>query len=117
MILAFDVMHKDKKSGILAYAAVIATYGFANGFNAFSGLFNPESLYNYIIAPGFLGKIMVNFVGYLLPLILIAMPRKQTDKRPGVVAKWFFYIFYPLHLTLLVLYEQFIYFPSLNLPR
>jgi hypothetical protein len=117
MILAFDVMHNNKKNGILAYIGVIGTFGFANGLNAFSGLFNPESLYNYLIAPGYFQKIMVNFVGYLLPLILIAMPRKQNEKRPGVVAKWFFYIFYPLHLTLLVLYEQFIYFPSFSFPK
>jgi hypothetical protein len=118
MIIAFDIMHGNKKHGVLAYVSVIMTFGFVNVLSVFSSLFNPEEIFVNVASPVFIPHLMVNCVGYLIPIILIAMPRKQNEKRPGKFVKWFFYIFYPLHLALLVLYSQlFIMSSAVGMPE
>jgi hypothetical protein len=102
IILVMDVLHHNKKYGVPAYLAVVLTYAYENVFKSLANDFNIGKLHNYIMSPVFLPNMLVNFVGYCLPIILIAMPRKANEKRPGKFAKWFFYVFYPLHLLILL---------------
>jgi hypothetical protein len=104
VIIAFDIMHHNKKYGILAYTAVIFTFAHKTITGRFSSNFNPDNLAASIYTFDFVARFCVDFLGYFLPLIFILL-MKPSEKRPGKFSKWFFYIFYPLHLLLLALYK------------
>jgi hypothetical protein len=104
VIIAFDIMHHNKKYGVLAYTAVIFTFAHKSVMSRFSSNFDPYALSANIFTFDFIARFCVYFLGYFVPLIFILL-MKPSEKRPGKLTKWFFYIFYPLHLLLLALYK------------
>jgi hypothetical protein len=100
VIIAFDIMHHNKKFGIWAYTAVIFTFAYRSILSRLSSSFNFEMLTQNIMTFDFFAHFCVEFLGYFIPLFMIVF-MKKSEKKPGKFSKWFFYIFYPLHLIIL----------------
>ncbi|MDR0992934.1 MAG: conjugal transfer protein TraX [Ruminococcus sp.] len=100
VIIAFDIMHHNKKYGLWAYAAVIFTTGYRMVLSHFSTSYTLEILTQNVLTFDFFARFCVEFLGYFIPLLMI-VNIKESEKRPNKFNKWFFYIFYPLHLAIL----------------
>jgi hypothetical protein len=111
VIITFDIMHNNKKYGVLAYLAVIFAFSHKAITGRLSSNYNLEAFSSNIFKFQFVAELFVNLIGYLIPLIFI-LSMKPSKKRPGKFAKWFFYIFYPLHLALLALYKYSLLFAA-----
>jgi hypothetical protein len=82
MIISFDIMRKNKYFSINIFVFSVFLYY----------LLKIKSL-NY--------QSIFLSVGSLIPLVLVNLPIKTAEKRPSATEKYFFYVFYPLHLLIL----------------
>jgi hypothetical protein len=100
VIIAFDIMHHNKKFGIWAYTAVIFTTAYRTFLNNLSSSYNLETLLKNVMTFQFFAQFCIELLGYFIPLLMIVF-MKKSEKKPGKFSKWFFYFFYPLHLAIL----------------
>ena len=113
MILICDVARDSRSGTILGMGAVIVTSIYARLSNAFpsdAGPFDYIALFNS--NPRMLNYLILLLCQFL-PLIFIALHRSwykgaMGEKRPSFFAKWGFYIFYPAHITVLLLIRIFV---------
>jgi hypothetical protein len=102
IILVFDLCRGNRGRTILGFGAVCMVYVYKNVMNivgdgpnalvAMAGAWQTPLYAHYFIVQ----------LCQLIPLALIAAHRIWTpgviEKRPGFLAKWGFYIFYPAHI-------------------
>jgi hypothetical protein len=100
VIIAFDIMHHNKQYGLWAYTAVIFTTGYRMILSRLSSNYTLETLTQNVMTFDFFSRFCVEFLGYFIPILMLCH-MKKSDKRPGKFSKWFFYVFYPLHLLIL----------------
>jgi hypothetical protein len=108
MIIAMDIMHSNKKLGVLAFIGMI----FAKSYESFTYIFSSVGTFAHLkhIFPStsaLLYYFLLDNFAYLLPLCLLALPQKSNQPRPTKTEKWFFYIFYPAHLFILGYFARF----------
>ena len=111
MILICDVAKGSRRGTMLGMGAVVMVsvyvkvsdwvMGGSMFFQSIAVIFNPSSWMLFYL---------IILLCQLLPLILIArhrvwFPALAPEKRPGSLAKWGFYIFYPAHITVLLLFR------------
>ena len=103
LILLFYSFSEDRRAMSISYALVILTYSFSMSDRLFRYL--PEIREQDLIT--FLPYLLV-ISSMLLPLLVIrnASGQKGHISFPG--GKWFFYIFYPLHIVFLICLRAFL---------
>jgi hypothetical protein len=105
LILIFDFFRNDKKKMIMAYFVVITGYAYMNLPTSITA---PESLTVFVTSiKTYYQYILVLIVGYCLPPLFLMrynepyIPPEKRKKR-GFLKRYFFYIFYPLHICVLM---------------
>ncbi|GHU67765.1 hypothetical protein AGMMS49983_19430 [Clostridia bacterium] len=107
IILVFDLCRGSRGRSVLGFGAVCMVYVYMNvtdivgdGPNALASM--AGAWHTPVYAHYFIVQLC-----QLIPLALIALHRVWTpgtiEKKPGFLAKWGFYIFYPAHITVLLL--------------
>jgi len=113
MILVCDVARDSRRGTILGMGAVMLTYVYISVSRIFSSSAGPfEYIAQFGTSP-LLPNHLVVMLCYFLPLLFIASHTSwyrgaTLEKRPSFIAKWGFYIFYPAHLTVLLLIKLFL---------
>jgi len=113
IILVCDVARESRKGTIVGMAAVILVYSYVRFGNIFPSGAGPfEHIAQMSANPG-ISTYLFLLLCQFLPLLFIALHRRWyegalTEKRPSFLAKWGFYIFYPAHITVLLLMKLFI---------
>jgi len=113
MILVCDVARDSRRGTILAMGAVMLAYVYFNISRTFTSSAGPFEYIDRIGANPILPNYLVVTLCQLLPLLFIAFHTSwykgaRAEKRPAFLAKWGFYIFYPAHLTVLLLIKLFL---------
>ena len=110
MILVCHLAGESRKRTIFGLGAVIMVQFYTNTSAFFSDGVSP---FNYgpmlFQNPNLIGYIFI-LLCQLLPLIFISrhivwFRGAKAEKKPHFLAKWGFYIFYPAHITLLLLFR------------
>ena len=114
LILICDIARGNRRGTILGMGAAMMIYVYmrtssffpesSDLFSSLSNMFHVQWMYISLLV----------LLCQLLPLILIARHRvwvigDNAEPRPGFFAKWGIYIFYPAHLTLLLLLQHSMY--------
>jgi hypothetical protein len=105
IILVFDLC-RSRGLAILGFGAVCMVYVYKNVMNIVGD--GPDALSAMFSAwqtPVYAHYFIVQLC-QLIPLALIAAhsiwTQSTPEKKPGFLAKWGFYIFYPAHITILL---------------
>ncbi|MCL1896307.1 MAG: conjugal transfer protein TraX [Clostridiales bacterium] len=112
MILICDIAQRSRHGTVFGMGAAMMVYIFLRITHNFP---NDAGPFEYIIMFSENSRLLHMVIVLLcqaLPLILIFMhnawdKERAPEKRPGPVAKWGFYIFYPAHITVLLLIRLF----------
>ncbi|MDR0875326.1 MAG: conjugal transfer protein TraX [Clostridiales Family XIII bacterium] len=106
IILVFDLCRGDRGRTILGFGAVCMVYVYKNVMTIVGD--GPDALTAMFSAwqtPLYAHYFIVQLC-QLIPLTLIAAHRlwqpDANEERPGFIAKWGFYIFYPAHIIILL---------------
>ena len=110
LILVCDITRSGRRGTILGMGAVIMTFAYVRLSGLFGSDMSPLDYIPYIAgntrAPG----ILIVLLCQLLPLIFIASHKRWSpdpaEPKPGLWAKWGFYIFYPAHISVLLIIKQ-----------
>ncbi|MCL2493130.1 MAG: conjugal transfer protein TraX [Clostridiales bacterium] len=108
VILICDIARGSRRGTVLGMGAAMMVFVYANISSVFPDSAGPFGyLAGFSQNPRILAYLIV-LLCQLLPLILIArhrvwFPGLAAEPRPGALAKWGFYIFYPAHITALLL--------------
>ena len=107
MILICDIARDSRRGTVLGIGAVMMTYVYVRVSGVFGSDLGPFEYFPTIGAnPQIQGYLLIQLC-QLLPLIFIARHRRwaagAVEQRPGFWAKWGFYVFYPAHITLLLI--------------
>jgi len=113
MILICDLARDSRRGTVLGMGAVILTYIYVNIGRVFPRDAGPfEHIAQFNLNPA-LSNYMFVLLCQFLPLLFIAFHTSwykgaAAEKRPTFFAKWGFYIFYPAHITVLLLIKIFV---------
>ena len=113
MILVCDVARGSRRGTIVGMGAVIMTYMYLNISRLFSNDAGPfEYMERFASNPLLISYLVVMFF-HFVPLIFIALHTSWykgalAERKPSFIARWGFYIFYPAHLTALLLITLFV---------
>jgi len=118
MILICDVCRNSRKSTVLGMGIVmmvsvyIRVSGWIPGGDQFFESFPGTVAMMFTPSYWMFGSIIVS-LSQLIPLIFIArhrvwFPEIAGERKPSLFAKWGFYIFYPAHITVLLLIKMFL---------
>ena len=108
MILVCDIAGENRRNTVLGLGAAMMVYVYMRTSSWFPNTVSPfESLKLVLDNEGMTGSLMV-LLFQLIPLVLISRHRAWAigapqEAKPGFLAKWGFYIFYPAHITVLLL--------------
>jgi len=110
MILICDIARGNRRGTILGMGALIMAYVYVRTSSFFpTGALLSESLSGLFHVPWMLGSTVL-LLCQLLPLIFIARHRAwdgvgapERRRKRGFLDKWGFYIFYPAHITVLLI--------------
>ena len=113
MILICDIARDSRRGTILGMGAVMMVYVYARASNIFGSDTGPFGYMELWSVNSRLIHLTIVLLCQLLPLILIArhrvwFPGRAAEAKPSFLAKWGFYIFYPAHLTVLLLIRVFL---------
>ena len=113
MILVCDIAQNSRRGTVLGMAAVMMTYIFVRLSAQFPGDAGPFDYLNAFAANPRLVNYLIVMLCQFIPLILIAFNRTwyagaMGERRPSFLAKWGFYIFYPAHITALLLIRMYL---------
>ena len=112
MIVVCDIARENRRSVILGMGAVMMVYVYMRTSNWFPSDVSPfTSLLTLFKTEWMVGSLIV-LLSLIIPLVLISRHRiwavgAPEEARPGLLAKWGFYIFYPAHITALLLIKSF----------
>ena len=107
LVCGLGLAGKSRRGTVLGLGAVIMTYVYARTSSWFPNDISPfDSLATLFQTPRLTGSFML-YLFLLIPLVLIVRHRGwaegEPEAKPGFFAKWGFYIFYPAHITALLL--------------
>jgi hypothetical protein len=108
-VLLFDLMYKlkaNKKQFTVGYfiISLLILQGNVLPFLWEIGR-DPRVLFTIIAEPIFIFKLLIYPLAFFIPMILILLDNGKLGGNKQI--KWFFYVFYPLHLTILYLIKIF----------
>ena len=114
MILVCDVARGSRGATVLGLMAVMITYVYVRLGNIFPGEAGPFEYLGIIAGNPRIVHLFVVLGCQVLPLILIACHRvwdergAAAERKPGFLAKYGFYVFYPAHISILWLVRYYI---------
>lgn len=107
MILICFLARGSRRGTIFGMCALIMTYFYIRTSSFFADGISPMNYIPMLVQNSNMLIYMIVILCQLLPLIIIARHRvwipEYVEKRPSFIAKWGFYIFYPAHITALLL--------------
>ena len=112
LILVCDIARDSRRATVLGMGAVMMVYVTLRTQSFFTSDLSPFDYLPIIMYSPFAKYVIVLLLCQLIPLILIARHRvwapayvsgAKREARPGFLARWGFYIFYPAHITVLLL--------------
>ena len=114
MILICDITRGSRCGTVLGMGAVIMVYVYMRTSSFFpSGALLSESLSN-LMHTEWMHNLLILLLCQLVPLIFIARHRAWAEggnaerrRRPGVLVKYGFYIFYPAHIIVLLIIRMY----------
>ena len=114
LILVCDACRGSRGGTVLGMAAVMMTYAYVRFSSVFTSDAGPLEYFVVMDANPRIIHLAVVMLAHVVPLILIAGHRvwgegaSAIEGKPAFLGKWGFYIFYPAHITVLLLIRLFI---------
>ena len=112
IILICDITHRSRRGTVFGIGAVMMTYIYCRILNNFPSSAGPFEYTSLLSLNSQLVHLLVILLCQFLPLILISLHcvwdrNGVIEPKPAFLAKWGFYIFYPAHITALLLIRLF----------